>query len=160
MSPLHPRLVDGAQQSATDQSKDGRGQSQPLLRAGVWRRTTGAPTVFGGEETFLFILGHTPLPEVLATHTLEHGETQGVEQKVPSLVLLLHEAAGRQAQSVSNCAGQEQNVQLRQRPFAAVGLQWRLDGTNKQERLQTEEENVHFMMIFQLSKHRSMKLGR
>lgn len=112
MSPLHPRLVDGAQQSATDQSKNGCGQRQPLLRAGVWLRKSGVPTVFGREETVLFILGCALFSEVLATDILEHGETQGVEQKVPSLVLLLDKAAGRQAQSVANCAGKKQNVQL------------------------------------------------
>lgn len=110
--PLHPGLVDGAQQPAAEQGEDGRGQGHPLLRAGVLRRAGGVPAVLGREEAVLVILGRALLPEVLATDVLEHGEAQGVEQEVPRLVLLLDEAARRQAQGVSDRSGKKQNVQF------------------------------------------------
>lgn len=61
---------------------------------------------------FFVISRDTPFSEVLAADILEDGEAQGVEQKVPDLVLFLHEATGRQAESVSDRAGQQQNIQL------------------------------------------------
>lgn len=127
VSPLHPGLVEWAQQSAADQSEDGRGQRQPLLRVGLPFVVSGGTAVLGGEETGFFfssaevvVSRDPPLFEVLATDVLEDGEAQRVEQEVPDLVLLLHEAAGGQAEGVSDGAGQQQNIQLRQPPLAAA----------------------------------------
>lgn len=122
MSPLHPGLVEGAQQAAAEQREGGRGQSQPLLRVDVRLGLSRGPVVLGGEDELLLVLlpGALLLSEVLAADVLEDGEAQRVEQEVPGLVLLLHEAAGRQAQGVAQRAGQEQDVQLRQRPLAVT----------------------------------------
>lgn len=67
---------------------------------------------FGREDMFFFVSRALLLSEVLAADILEDGEAESAEQKVPGLVLFLHEAAGRQAESVSDCAGQQQNIQL------------------------------------------------
>lgn len=69
-------------------------------------------TVFGREDSLFFISRASLLSEVLAADVLEDGEAEGVEQKVPDLVLFLYEAARRQAQSVSDRASQQQNIQL------------------------------------------------
>lgn len=69
-------------------------------------------TVFGRENVLFFISRAPLLSEVLAADILEDGEAEGTEQEVPDLVLFLHEAAGRQAEGVSDRAGQKQNVQL------------------------------------------------
>lgn len=95
-------------------------------------------TVFGREETLLFVVisGHALFSEVFAAHVLEDAEAQRVEQKVPDLVLFLDEATGRQAERVSDRAGQQQDVQLWQRPLAAAAPQRRLwERTNVQEPL-------------------------
>lgn len=70
-------------------------------------------TVFGREDRLVVISRASLLSEVSAADVLEDGEAEGVEQEVPGLVLFLHEAAGRQAESVSDRAGQQQHVQLR-----------------------------------------------
>lgn len=55
-------------------------------------------TVFGREDMLFFFFYWAPLlSEVLAADILEDGEAECAEQKVPSLVLFLYEAAGRQA---------------------------------------------------------------
>lgn len=82
-------------------------------------------TIFGKEDMLLF-LSRALLSEVFAADILEDGEAEGVEQKVPGLMLFLYKAAGRQAESVSNGAGQQQNIQLWQRPLTAAAHQWRL----------------------------------
>lgn len=134
MSPLHAGLVEGAQQPAADQRERGRGQRQPLLRAR--HLGLGVAAVFGREDGLLVVSVAPPLlPEVLAAHVLEDGEAEGVEQEVPRLVLLLHEAARRQAEGVSDCAGQQQRVELRQGPLAAAAAaaapRWRLRKTTE-----------------------------
>lgn len=118
VSPLHPGLVERAQQSAADQSKDGCGQRQPLLRGILPFVVRGGPAaVPGREEAVLFlstiVSRGPPLSEVLAADVLEDCEAQRAKQEVPGLVLLLHEAAGGQAEGVSDGAGQQQNIQLR-----------------------------------------------
>lgn len=135
VSPLHPSLVEWAQQSAADQSEDGRGQRQPLLRVTLPFVVSGGPAVFGGEEAVFFfssaevvVSRDPPLSEVLAADVLEDGEAQRVEQEVPDLVLLLHEAAGGQAEGVSDGAGQQQNIQLGQPPLATAETGRRLRG--------------------------------
>ena len=61
----------------------------------------------------IFFISRTSLlSEVLAADILEDGEAESVEQKVPGLVLFLYEAASRQAESVSDRASQQQNIQL------------------------------------------------
>lgn len=127
VSPLHPGLVERTQQPAADQSEDGRGQGQPLVRVALPLVVSGSrAAVYGGEETVLFLSskvgvpGDPPLSEVLAADVLEDGEAQRAEQEVPDLVLLLHEAAGGQAEGVSDGAGQQQNIQLGQRPHSAA----------------------------------------
>lgn len=67
---------------------------------------------FGREEMLFSISGAFLLSEVLAADILEDGEAEGAEQKVPGLVLFLYEAAGCQAESVSDRAGQQQNIKL------------------------------------------------
>lgn len=97
---------------------------------------SGGPAVFGGEEAVFFFFSSAevvvsrdpPLSEVLATDVLEDGEAQRVEQEVPDLVLLLHEAAGGQAEGVSDGAGQQQNIQLGQPPLATAETGRRLRG--------------------------------
>lgn len=75
--------------------------------------------VSGRQDGLLLVSRGALLSEVLAAHVLEDGEAEGVEQEVPGLVLFLHEAARRQAEGVSHCAGKQQHVQLRQGPLAA-----------------------------------------
>lgn len=65
---------------------------------------------FGREEILLFVCRATLLSEILPTDILEDGEAEGVEQEVPGLVFFLYEAAGFQAESVSNRASQQQNI--------------------------------------------------
>lgn len=125
VSPLHSGLVDWAQQSAADESEDGCGQRQPLLRGTLpFVVSRGSTDALGGEEAVFFfsavVSRDPPLPEILAAHVLEDGEAQRAEQEVPGLVLLLHEAAGGQAEGVSDGAGQQQNIQLWQPPLAAA----------------------------------------
>lgn len=93
-------------------------------------------TVFGREDELFLHPRATLLSEVLAADILEDGEAERVEQKVPGLVLLLYKAACRQAESVSDCAGQQQHIQLRQRPLTATAPRWRL---GKQESTQVLE---------------------
>lgn len=90
-------------------------------------------TVFGRED-MLFVISRAPLlSEVLAADILEHGEAERVEQKVPGLVLFLYETAGRQAESVTDGAGQQQNIQLWQRPVNLTAPQRRLWKENKKD---------------------------
>lgn len=69
-------------------------------------------TVFGREERVFVVSGDPLFSKVLAADILEDGEAQGAEQEIPDLVLFLHEAAGGQAEGVSDGAGQQQNIQL------------------------------------------------
>lgn len=135
VSPLHPGLVERAQQSAAEQSEDRSGQRQPLLRVTIPFEVSGGPAaVLGGEEAVFFfstevvVSRDLTLSEVLAADVLEDGEAQRAEQEVPGLVLLLHEAAGGQAEGVSDGAGEQQNIQLREPPLAAAASGWRLWG--------------------------------
>lgn len=68
--------------------------------------------VFGRQDELFVISRASLLSEVLAADILEHGEAERVEQKVPGLVLLLHETAGRQAECVTGGASQQHNIQL------------------------------------------------
>ena len=146
VGPLHPRLVQGAQQPAAGQGERGGGEGEPLLPGpGVPARLRGvgrAPALWRQKEPLLPLLllllfplllllllevpvlpdgsGTPLLPEVLAADVLEDGEAERVEQEVPGLVLLLHEAAGRQAERVAHRARQQEDVQLRQGPSAAA----------------------------------------
>jgi hypothetical protein len=43
---------------------------------------------------------------------LAQSQTQGVDKKVPGLVLLFHEAAGSQAQDVTHCTQQKKEIHL------------------------------------------------
>lgn len=93
-------------------------------------------TVFGRED-MLFVISRAPLlSEVLAADILEHGEAERVEQKVPGLVLFLYETAGRQAESVTDGAGQQQNIQLWQRPVNLTAPQRRLWERRKENKKQ------------------------
>ncbi len=92
-------------------------------------------TDFGREDMLFFISRAFLLSEILAADILEDGEAEGAEQKVPDLVLFLYEAAGRQAESVSDRAGQQQNIQLWQRPLPATASQWRLWKRTKAQKL-------------------------
>lgn len=101
--------------------------------------------VFGREDSLFFISRAPLLSEVLAADILEDGEAEGVEQEVPGLVLFLYKAAGRQAESVSDCAGQQQHIQLRQRPLTAAAPQRRLWKKKKGIKTEGLEEGVQKM---------------
>lgn len=134
MSPLYSCLVEGAQQPAADENEGRRGQDEPLLWANLCLGFGRRVVVFDWEDLLFlfFILRVSILSKVLSTDVLEDGQAQGTEQKVPRLMLLFHKTAGRQAECVCDCAGQEQNIQLWQRPLTATALQGRLrEGTRE-----------------------------
>lgn len=94
--------------------------------------------VLGGKYGLLLVSRNYPLPEVLATDVLKDAEAEGADQKVPGLVLLLHEAAGRQAESVADGTGEQQHVQLWQWPLGDRGGQRRLEKQGEKQETSSE----------------------
>lgn len=128
VGPLHPRVVQGPQQPAAAEHQPRAGQHHPLLRATervqgggalaslvqvqhVMARTLIWPTWGRTSELFRPVAA---VPwEAVSADVVTQGQTQGVDEEVPGLVLLLDEAAGAQTCGVAQRPQQDEEIYLR-----------------------------------------------